>query len=237
MMKKNQLLAFVAAALLTASGASAQWTVTGTVVHPTVLNNNVSVGTTVNGANFYVEKANAVTLGIKSQTAGATMFMDKGAVAANAAFAYKTAGVTTWNSGMLGSNNFSIRNVGLNSFPIIVNVGNDNVGLCSTGGNVGVGTAAPAVKLDVLGSARVTGNLNVTNNSSFGASMNVSGDITSTGLVSANTLNVSGQVNIGTSFLLDNGAIGLSVHGDLFPDNPFSHGLGTSTNRWTTFFG
>ncbi len=137
--------------------AMSQWTVTGAVVAPTVLTNNVSVGTTVNGANIYAEKANAVTLGIKSQSAGATMFMDKGLATANAAFAYKLLGTTTWNSGMLGNSNFSIRNVALNSFPFFINNTNDNISLCNTGGNVGIGTAAPDYKLKVSGDAMFNG--------------------------------------------------------------------------------
>ncbi len=133
----------------------AQWTTTGTTVHPTTLTNNVSIGTTTNGANLYVEKSNAVTLGIKSTTAGATMFMDKGVSTANAAFAYRNLGVTIWNSGMLGSNNFAIRNVALNSTPILVNQTTDNVSLCSTGGNVAVGNVTPTYKLHVAGNASI----------------------------------------------------------------------------------
>lgn len=184
-MKKNQLLVFAAAAMFVATSASAQWTTTGAVIHPVVLGNNVSVGTTVNGANLYVEKTNAVTLGIRSTTAGATMFMDKGTVGANAAFAYKVGGVTTWNSGMLGSNNFSVRNVALNTFPFLINVATDNMSLCNAAGNVGIGTLAPTTKLHVIGTGRFEGNLQVTNNSTFGASMNVSGNITASGTLTA----------------------------------------------------
>ncbi len=197
-MKKNQLLVFAAAAMFVATSASAQWTTTGAVIHPVVLGNNVSVGINTNpGINFYVEKANAVTLGIRSLNAGATMSMDKGAVAANAAFAYKVGGVTTWNSGMLGSNNFSVRNVALNTFPILINVATDNMALCNAAGNVGIGTLAPTTKLHVIGTGRFEGNLQVTNNSTFGASMNVSGNITATGQVNATTLNVSGLTSLG----------------------------------------
>ncbi len=123
------------------SPAMSQWTTTGTVIAPTVLTNNVSVGTTVNGANIYAQKTNAVTLGIKSQTAGATMFMDKGSATANAAFAYRFLGTTLWNTGMLGGNNYSIRNVANNTFPVVV-AQNDNVGL---------GTLTPQSKLDIAG--------------------------------------------------------------------------------------
>nr|MBK9653408.1 tail fiber domain-containing protein [Bacteroidota bacterium] len=119
-------------AMICTMAANAQWTTTGTVIRPVTLTNNVSIGTTVNGANLYVEKSTAVTLGIKSTTAGATMFMDKGSATANAAFAYKLGGVTQWNSGMLGNNNYSIRNVPASTFPLIIDLATDNVLINST---------------------------------------------------------------------------------------------------------
>ena len=155
MMKKLIKLMPAMALAMFVNQTQAQWTTTGTTVHPTTLTNNVSIGTTTNGANLYVEKSNAVTLGIKSTTAGATMFMDKGVSTANAAFAYRNLGVTIWNSGMLGSNNFAIRNVALNSTPILVNQTTDNVSLCSTGGNVAVGNVTPTYKLHVAGNASI----------------------------------------------------------------------------------
>lgn len=157
MKKQISKILLSAMVLCSAVPSMAQWTVTGTVVAPTVLTNNVSVGTTVNGANIYAEKANAVTMGIKSQSAGATMFMDKGSATANAAFAYKLSGTTIWNSGMLGNSNYSIRNVALNSFPLLINSTNDNISLCTAAGNVGIGTNAPDYKLKVSGDAMFNG--------------------------------------------------------------------------------
>ncbi len=119
------------AASVVALQAQAQWTKTGAVIAPTVLTDNVSVGTTVNGANIYAQKTGAVNLGIKSTTLSATMFMDKGNATANAAFAYKTLGTTLWNSGMLGNNNFSVKDVVANTLPLVI---------LQTSGNVGIGT-------------------------------------------------------------------------------------------------
>ncbi len=144
MKKQFQAMMAVAATILLATTfANAQWTTTAGVVHPVTLTNNVSVGTNINGANLYVEKSTAVTLGIKSTTAGATMFMDKGSVTANAAFAYKFAGAVQWNTGMLGNNNYSVRYVPSNNFPLVI-TGNGyvSIGNLAAGGNY---------KLDVQG--------------------------------------------------------------------------------------
>ena len=153
-MTKTKMILAIAASVV-ALQAQAQWTKTGTVIAPTVLTDNVSVGTTVSGANIYAEKSAAVTLGIKSTTAGATMFMDKGNATANAAFAYKTLGVVQWNSGMLGNNNFNIKNVSLSTTPLRIDLANDNMALCTQGGKVGIGTNAPAFKLDINGDCRI----------------------------------------------------------------------------------
>lgn len=130
-------VAIIAAIAMLSINANAQWTTTGAVIAPTDLTKNVSIGATTNGANFYVEKANAVTLGIKSQTAGATMFMDKGISTANAAFAYKLNGTTLWNTGLLGGNNYSVRNVVNNTFPLVV----------TQADMVGLGTVTPTAAL------------------------------------------------------------------------------------------
>ncbi|HRC32943.1 MAG TPA: hypothetical protein PK736_05825 [Bacteroidia bacterium] len=152
--RKTKMILAIAACVV-ALQAQAQWTKTGAVIAPTVLTDNVSVGTTVNGANIYAEKTAAVNLGIKSSTLSATMFMDKGSAAANAAFAYKTLGTTLWNSGMLGNNNFNIKNVSLNTTPLRIDLANDNMALCTQGGKVGIGNASPSFKLDISGDCRI----------------------------------------------------------------------------------
>ena len=213
-MMKNLIKLMPAMALaMFVNQTQAQWTTTGTVVAPTTLTNNVSIGTTNNGANLYVEKSTSVTMGIKSTTAGATMFMDKGVSTANAAFAYRNLGVTIWNSGMLGSNNFAIRNVALNSTPILVNQTTDNVSLCSTGGNVAVGIATPLYRLHVNGNASIQNSLRVDGNSpkidfTFGGSTEASiEDVLGTKFL------ISTKLNIPIQFTA-NGTTGLYVKND-----------------------
>ncbi len=145
-MRKTKMILAIAASVV-AMQAQAQWTKVGALIRPTVLTDNVSVGTTVNGANIYAEKTAAVNLGIKSTTLSATMFMDKGSATANAAFAYKTLGTTLWNSGMLGNNNFSIKDVVANTLPLVI---------LQTSGNVGLGTAVPKQRLDVNGNIQIS---------------------------------------------------------------------------------
>ncbi|MBL0051492.1 MAG: hypothetical protein IPP29_08250 [Bacteroidetes bacterium] len=135
-MVKTKVVLVIAASVV-ALHAQAQWT-NGTAVYVTDTTKNVLVGTTINGANFYLRKANnAVTMGISSGTAGATMFMDKATVASNAAFAYRMLGVNIWNSGMIGSNNYVIRNVVTGINPFII----------TQTDRVGIGTASPTKQI------------------------------------------------------------------------------------------
>ena len=127
----------------------AQWTTTGSVVAPTTLTNNVSIGTTKYGANLYVEKYNSVTMGIKSSISSAKMFMDKGDPNSSAQFDYRNYGNTIWSSGMVQSNNFIIQNGTKSTAPIVVFVTNDNISLCGDGGKVGIGTFTPNYKFEV----------------------------------------------------------------------------------------
>ncbi|MBL0053877.1 MAG: hypothetical protein IPP29_21485 [Bacteroidetes bacterium] len=145
-MTKTKMILAIAASVV-ALQAQAQWTKTGAVIAPTVLTDNVSVGTTVNGANIYAQKTGAVNLGIKSTTLSATMFMDKGNATANAAFAYKTLGTTLWNSGMLGNNNFSVKDVVANTLPLVI---------LQTSGNVGIGTNTPSERLHSAGTILIS---------------------------------------------------------------------------------
>ena len=155
MLKKISTIGLAFFCIVNAQNANAQWSTAGANIYATNPAANLSIGTSAAPANIYAEKSGAVSLGIKSLTASATMFMDKGVQSGNAAFAYKNLGTTYWNSGMLGGLKFSIRNVVANTFPFAI----DN-----TTDNVGIGTLAPSATLHVIQNtsslaARIDGNV------------------------------------------------------------------------------
>ncbi len=155
MLKKISTIGLACLCIVSAQNANAQWSTAGANIYATNPAANLSIGTSLAPANLYVEKSGAVSLGIKSLSASATMFMDKGVQSGNAAFAYKNLGTTYWNSGMLGGLKFSIRNVVANTFPFAIDNATDNVG---------IGTLAPAATLHVIQNtallgARIDGNV------------------------------------------------------------------------------
>lgn len=110
-------------------------------------NNRVGFGTNAPVNNLDVVNNSAVTLGIRSLTGGATMSMDRGSASANAAFAYRSFGTVLWNSGLLGNDNFTIRNV----------ASGNNVLIITPTNNIGIGTGSPSVKLEINGNTKTTG--------------------------------------------------------------------------------
>lgn len=110
--------------------ANAQWTTTGTVIRPIDTTRTVSIGTAGSGnATLYVErKSGASTVGVRSLSGGATLFLDKSVASSNTILGYRTAGIAKWQTGMFANENYSLKNFTTGTFPMVVN-GSDYVGI------------------------------------------------------------------------------------------------------------
>lgn len=152
-------------------------------------NGNVGIGTVTPTTRLDVFNATGgVAVQVKSNSASAFIFMDKKNPGNSNTVSYRTNGVAIWQTGGLGNDDYSIRNLNIGTNPITCLVANNFVG---------INNPAPTTQLHVIGTGRFEGNLQVTNNSTFGASMNVSGSITTSGQVNATSLNVSGLSTLG----------------------------------------
>ncbi|MBL0051629.1 MAG: hypothetical protein IPP29_09065 [Bacteroidetes bacterium] len=127
----------------------AQWTTTGTVIHPATLTNNVSIGTNINGANLFVQQTGVATLGVKSTSSSTTLFLERGNPGNSAEISYRSLGTTLWNIGISTSSNFAIRNITNGAEPFRILQANNNVILCRGGGNVGIATDVPRDLLQI----------------------------------------------------------------------------------------
>ncbi|MBK8848055.1 MAG: tail fiber domain-containing protein [Bacteroidetes bacterium] len=138
---------------------------------------NVGIGTVTPTVRLDVFNATGgVAVQVKSNTASAFIFMDKKNPGNSNTVSYRTNGVAIWQTGGLGNDDYTIRNLNIGTSPITCLVANNFVG---------INNPAPTSQLHVIGTGRIDGNLQVSNNSTFGASMNVSGNITASGTLTA----------------------------------------------------
>ncbi|MBL7926847.1 MAG: hypothetical protein JNK61_08050 [Bacteroidia bacterium] len=166
-MKKQLIsLAAVLAATSFTFNAQAQWLVGGNALGSTgnfgsttnqdvnFISNNLTrmtltkagllgIGTTAPGFLLDVQTPGNASANFKSGTGTANLIIDRGNSTATSSVSYRTAGTPTWQTGTLGTDNFSIRNIALGSPAIVVTAANNFVG---------IGTNAPATKLDISGS-------------------------------------------------------------------------------------
>ena len=103
---------------------------------------NVGIGTNAPAFLLDVFSAGNASANFKSSTGTANLIIDRGNSAATSSVSYRTAGVPTWQTGTLSTNNFVIRNVAL---------GKPALTFLATNNNIGVGTPSPETKLHISG--------------------------------------------------------------------------------------
>lgn len=109
---------------------------------------NIGIGTNTPAFLLDVFSTGNASANFKSSTGTANLIIDRGNNTATSSVSYRTAGVPTWQTGTVGTDNFAIRNIALGSPSLTVLASNNNVG---------IGTNAPAQKLDVAGNIQSSG--------------------------------------------------------------------------------
>lgn len=142
------LLFFVTALQLLMSCYSfAQWTTGAVTIYATDTTKRVAIGAKTGSYDLNIYRTGAATLGVRSYTNNANINIDKGSATGFASLAYRTNSVSNWNSGMLGNNDFSIKNVISSSFSLVI----------TQSDNVGIGKTTPIQKLDINGKMNISG--------------------------------------------------------------------------------
>lgn len=112
----------------------------------------VGINTATPGATLHVKDANAAQVVIDGDNGSWLRYFDSG--------------VAAWD--MTGSfNDYAISRSGID-YPFLIEYATGNTRINAGVGNVGIGTTAPARKLDVVGTARVSGLLSVSGNFPIG---------------------------------------------------------------------
>jgi hypothetical protein len=143
----SAVLALIVMVLLVPS-ASAQWTQSGSAVYPTTAT-SVGIGTTTPQFTLDVLGGANTTLRVKSP-ALAGFVIERGTASSPSSFNFRTNGADNWIAGMgiyAAGTDFQIGDAATPKLTI------------TTAGNIGIGTAAPAAKLDVTGNVNVSGSI------------------------------------------------------------------------------
>ncbi len=233
--KLYSLTMIAIAGLFMATSSNAQWTRNAATSSTflTNANDNVGIGTNTPAFKLDVQSVGSASLNFKSSGGNSNIIIDRANSAATSGVNYRTAGVPTWQTGTIATDNFAIRNIALGSAAMVI---------LATNSNVGIGTAAPAEKLSVAGNILATGNVSAGGN--VNAAATVSGaTITSTGNVNAvnffgtGNLDVNGYVGFGSvEQLTDGGANTIASNSNFVPTSSCSRNLGTDALRWNDIF-
>lgn len=108
---------------------------------------NVGIGTNTPAFLLDVFSTGNASANFKSSTGTANLIIDRGNATATSSVSYRTAGSPTWQTGTIGGNNFTIRNIAL---------GNASLTVDALTNNVGIGTNAPTSRLHLVGAASQT---------------------------------------------------------------------------------
>ncbi|MEO8149967.1 MAG: hypothetical protein ABI723_20175, partial [Bacteroidia bacterium] len=175
-MKKTILLTILAIASF--CNVKAQWQLTG---NATAAPNN-KLGTTNtcdlniitnNATRMYIKQANgfvgigttnpqflfdifrtgaqSTSMAVRSTGANATIYIERGTSTSSSIVEYRTSGTTQWQTGTIGNSDYVINDG--SSVPAIT--------VLKSNYNIGIGTSSPAFKLDVNGSVRFTGSVQI----------------------------------------------------------------------------
>lgn len=145
---------------LTGGNASAGTEIFGTTTNQSInfITNNTSrmflskkgdlgIGTTNPTFMLDVFSATSASANFKSSGGNSNLIIDRGNSSSTSSVSYRTAGVPTWQTGTVQTDNFAIRNIALTSTALTILAANSNVG---------IGTNAPASRFMVSGDATQT---------------------------------------------------------------------------------
>lgn len=108
---------------------------------------NIGIGTNTPAFLLDVFSAGNASANFKSSTGTANLIIDRGSNTATSSVSYRTAGTPTWQTGTIGGDNFTIRNIAL---------GNASLTVQATTNNVGIGTNAPTSRMHLVGATGQT---------------------------------------------------------------------------------
>lgn len=233
-LKLYSISAMLVAGLFMANTVNAQWS-RNAATNSTFLTNpgdNVGIGTAAPAFKLDIQSAAAASMSFKSTGGNSNIIIDRANSASTAGVNYRTNGVPFWQSGTVGTDNYSIRNINLASTAMTILFSNSNVG---------IGTAAPAEKLHVAGNILANGNVNATNvNASgtvTGSTVTSTGNVNAVNFIGSGNIDVNGYVGFGSvEQLTDGGANTIASNSSFVPTINCARNLGTDALRWNDIF-